>query len=153
LPRTLLAFGAALVVTACGDSPTAAGPAAVHPATAALRYEQSFRMFRTACNGELVTLAGMTTVTVTQQGNVLSAVLLSEGEGAGSRSHYRISWLRTLTFVDGETAHESTGELLRLMGDGKTPDTFIHGVTSVTRNADGTVLAEVDFDDEACHAL
>lgn len=149
--RTLAVLSLVTTLAACDGVTTAPHLAPVTPHAAMSRYEISFRMFRTACNGELVTLAGMTEVTQVTQGDVLSVTMRSEGLGAGQSSLYRISWTRTLRLVQGVAAHETTTELLRLAGDGRTPDTFIRGITSLTASPDGTVVVEVDFSDQACH--
>jgi len=61
--------------------------------------------------------------------------------------------MQTFQFVDGGATHQSATELLRLQGDGKTPDTFIRGITVVSVNPDGTVVVDIDFSDEACHGV
>lgn len=142
---------AALALAACSDVPTAAESLDISPAAGAVqRSETSFRMFRTACNGERVTLVGMTTTTEVLQDGVWSIVANSEGQGASYTSAYRISWLRTFHLRDGVTSHESASEILRLQSYRGGPDTFIRGITSVTRDAEGNVVVEVDFSDESC---
>lgn len=151
MSRILLACALAASITACADAPLAPESAVAGPNAAVVRYERSFRMFRTACNGELVTLAGMTDVTELQQDRVLNVVMRSEGLGVGQTSAYRISWMKTFQFVAGEATHQSATELLRLQGDASTPDTFIRGIAVATVNPDGTVVVDIDFSDEACH--
>lgn len=139
-------------LVACDAAPTA--PRHLIPDTplaSVVRYEHSFRMFRTACNGEMVTLAGMTDIMVVTQGDVVSVTMRSEGLGVGQTSAYTIDWTRTSRLMAGTATHETTTELLRLAGDGATPDTFIRGVTSLTVNPDGTVVVDLDFTDQDCH--
>jgi hypothetical protein len=71
-------------LTGCGDSPTA--PAAAEGPgieAAVIRTEHSFRMARTACNGERVTLVGMSDVVINEEDGIRSAVVRSNGQGAG----------------------------------------------------------------------
>ena len=146
--RSILALGTAVALAACSEAPTQSS--AVRPEAAIYRTETSFRMFRTACDGDLVTLAGMTKVTVIQQNGVWSAILDSEGQGAGQHGTYTISWLRTYRFVEGGATTESSTEVLRMKGAGSTPDSFIRGITTVTLLPDGSVSANVDFSNESC---
>lgn len=145
-----LALLAVAGLTACGDSATA--PADVPGLEAAIiRTEHSFRMTRTACNGERVTLVGMSDVVLNEQDGLWSAVVRSEGQGAGQYTAYRISWVSSFRFVEGGVTRESESQVLLMRGTGKTPDTFIREMTAVTRAPDGTILLEIDFSDEACH--
>ena len=145
--RSILALGVAAALAACGEVPTESS--AVRPQAAVTRSEQSFRMFRTACNGDLVTLAGMTKITRVERDGVQIVTLDSEGQGAGQLATYSITWLRTMRFVAGGATTETSTELLRLRGDG-VPDTFIRGVTATTIQPDGSVAVAIDFTDEAC---
>jgi hypothetical protein len=151
LNRTIAALCLTTALVACDAAPTQPHLLPDAPLTSVFRYEQSFRMFRTACNGDLVTLAGMTEITQVTQGDVLSLTMRSEGLGAGQTSLYKISWTKTLRLVQGVAAHETTTDILRLAGTGATPDTFIRGITSVTVSPDGTTVVDIDFDDQACH--
>lgn len=150
MTRFIAALSLATLV-ACDASPIAPRQLTPDsPLAAIVRYEQSFRMFRTACNGELVTLAGMTEITRVTQGDLVSVTLRSEGLGVGQTSAYKIDWTRSSRLMDGTAMHETTTELLRLAGDGATPDTFIRGVSSLTVNPDGTVVVDLDFTDQDC---
>lgn len=138
-------------LAACDAAPTAPRQLTPDsPLAAIVRYEQSFRMFRTACNGELVTLAGMTEITHLTQGDLVSVTMRSEGLGVGQTSAYKIDWTRSSRLMAGTAMHETTTELLRLAGNGATPDTFIRGVSSLTLNPDGTVVVDLDFTDQEC---
>jgi len=148
LHRYFLALGVAGALAACGDAPTQSSP--VRPQAAVTRTEQSFRMFRTACNGDLVTLAGMTKVTRIERDGVQIVALDSEGQGAGQLATYSIAWLRTMRFVEHGATTETSTELLRLRGDG-VPDTYTRGIIITTLQPDGSVVVGPLFSDEACH--
>lgn len=147
-----LALLAAAGLTACGDSATAPATAEGPGIEAAvIRTEQSFRMTRTACNGERVTLVGMSDVVINEQDGIWSAVVRSNGQGAGQFTAYRISWVSNFRIVEAGVSRESETQVLLMRGTGGTPDTFIREMTAVTRAPDGTILLEIDFSDEACH--
>lgn len=148
--RSVLAVATAFAALACGEAPTSSTTEAVQSQPGAVRYETSFRMSRIACNGERVTLVGMTDVTWNQQYGVTTVTLKSVGQGAGQFTAYKLSWLRSFQLVQGQATHEGSSEILRLVGTANTPDTFIRGITTATLNPDGTVVADVDFSDEAC---
>ncbi len=147
-----LALLAVAGLTACGDSATApAAPEGPGIEAAVIRTEHSFRMTRTACNGERVTLVGMSDVVINEQDGIWSAVVRSNGQGAGQFTAYRIAWVSNFRIVNAGVTRESESQVLLMRCTGGTPDTFIREMTAVTRAPDGSVIVEVDFSDEACH--
>jgi hypothetical protein len=145
-----IALGLAALGAACSEAPAAFG-VPLEPQVSISRSERTFRMFRTACNGELVTLAGMTDITTVEQNGLLSVRMVSEGLGVGQTSAYSISWTQAEQLVEGQVTRAASTELLRLRGNGATPDTFIRGFSTVTLLPDGSVAVELDFNNEACH--
>lgn len=150
MSRMSIALGLATLAAACSEAP-AAFEAPLGPQAAISRSERSFRMFRTACNGELVTLAGMTDITTVEQNGLLSVRMVSEGLGIGPTSAYSISWIQTEQLVQGQVTRAASTELLRLRGNGATPDTFIRGLSTVTLLPDGSIAVELNFSNEDCH--